>query len=522
LYVLVATLAAGSALLVTRLPAEQSAAGSAASRAEGQGAPGRRQPYTWPRSRPEPRAHQFPLDDTRFVRFPLPPGEQAYADIQGERIKDYLNQVVAISLKSKADGDKWWGRIAGTKYDHMTEELVDQTFRKLGLQNVRSQPFDLPPQWFATDWSLTITGGGRTLKPETAWPTGGSAATPKEGLNLDVVWVGLGTGADFMGRDVKGKAVMIESIMTPRVSDHSAIWNGALTRAQEHGAAAVIVNMSVFGNWTYQAGNGGIKIPHMTVGNEDGKVIREMLEAGGPVKMSMTLDTETRSGLKDSNVWGELPGTTDEDIIVFSHHDGYFQAASDNASGMAVMLALAEHYAKIPQAQRRRTLKFVTTSGHHAGSLGVKWMHDNRATFLAKTALMINAEHASPLALSIWEGEMRPTTGIQPRRWFVHGSPKLAAISLDAYKTFGVSIMHRMEPAASGDMGQVWRDAPSIMSIVSSDFYHSDRDTPDNVPAASLEQITRAYAKMIDETNKLDRRDIVAAPAATTSRSGGQ
>jgi hypothetical protein len=149
-------------------------------------------------------------------------------------------------------------------------------------------------------------------------------------------------------------------------------------------------------------------------------------------------------------------------------------------------------------------------------------MHDNRDTVLAKTALMINAEHASPLALSIWEGEMRATTGTQPRRWFVHGSPKLAAISLNAYKTFGVSIMHRMEPAASGDMGQVWRDAPSIMSIVSSDFYHSDKDTPEVIPAASLEQITRAYAKMIDETNKLDRKDIVAAAPPGTARAAAQ
>ncbi|MGE0359818.1 MAG: M28 family peptidase [Vicinamibacterales bacterium] len=486
----------------------------------GRNQPSKRQPYTWPRGSSEPRAHGFPLDDTTFVRFPLPAAEKAYADIDGERIKGYLKEVVAISLKSKADGNKWWGRIAGTEYDHMSEKWVEDRFRQLGLQDIRYQPFDLPPQWFTTSWSLSVTGGGKTITPASVMPTVGSAGTPAGGLDLEVVWVGLGAEADFMGRDVKGKAVLIESIMTPRVSDHSAIWNGAITRAEAKGAAAILVNLSYFGNWIYQAGASGVRIPHLTIGNEDGKAIREMLETGGVVRARMALATEMRPGLKDSNVWGQLPGTTDEDIIVFSHHDGYFQAASDNASGMAVMVALAEHYAKVPQTQRRRTLKFVTTSGHHAGSLGVKWMHDNRDTVLAKTALMINAEHASPLALSIWEGEMRPTTATQPRRWFVHGSPKLAALSLNAYKTFGVSIMHRMEPAASGDMGQVWRDAPSIMSIVSSDFYHSDRDTPEVIPAASLEQLTRAYAKIIDETNKLDLKDIVAAPLPSTARAG--
>ena len=49
----------------------------------------------------------------------------------------------------------------------------------------------------------------------------------------------------------------------------------------------------------------------------------------------------------------------------------------DNASGMAMMLEIARHYAAIPQAQRRRTMTFLTTSDHHHGSVGVKWVHDN-------------------------------------------------------------------------------------------------------------------------------------------------
>ncbi|NJO13107.1 MAG: hypothetical protein HC872_06185 [Gammaproteobacteria bacterium] len=35
----------------------------------------------------------------------------------------------------------------------------------------------------------------------------------------------------------------------------------------------------------------------------------------------------------------------------------------------------------------------MTTSGHHVGSAGTRWMHENRDTFLTKTALLINAEH---------------------------------------------------------------------------------------------------------------------------------
>jgi len=60
-------------------------------------------------------------------------------------------------------------------------------------------------------------------------------------------------------------------------------------------------------------------------------------------------------------------------------------------------------------------------------------------------------------------------------------------------------------------------DAPGIEVIESNAFYHSDEDKPDIVPAAGLESITRAYAKIIDDINKLDLKDIVDAPVPSTA-----
>ena len=82
----------------------------------------------------------------------------------------------------------------------------------------------------------------------------------------------------------------------------------------------------------------------------------------------MRLAVETRTGLKTANVWGVLPGATDENIAVMAHTDAFFEGAMDNASGMATLVALAEHYAKVPRAQRRRTMTFFTTSAHHSPS----------------------------------------------------------------------------------------------------------------------------------------------------------
>jgi hypothetical protein len=94
----------------------------------------------------------------------------------------------------------------------------------------------------------------------------------------------------------------------------------------------------------------------------------------------------------------------------------------------------------------------------------------------------------------------------------------LLDLSMKAFKTFNVGLVGDMDPRSSGEMGILARDLPTIQVIRSPVTKHTDQDTPDWVPAVGLEQVARAYAKVIDEVNKLDRRDIVAPAARTTSQ----
>jgi hypothetical protein len=52
--------------------------------------------------------------------------------------------------------------------------------------------------------------------------------------------------------------------------------------------------------------------------------------------------------------------------------------------------------------------------------------------------------------------------------------------------------------------------------ITSPEIKHTEQDTPEWVPSAGLEQIARAYARIIDEVNKLDRKDLLPGQAAAT------
>jgi hypothetical protein len=71
--------------------------------------------------------------------------------------------------------------------------------------------------------------------------------------------------------------------------------------------------------------------------------------------VKVSLDVKMVPNLKTALVWGTLPGASDETIYVIAHRDGWFDASGDNAGGVASMIGLAEYYAKVPQAERRRT-----------------------------------------------------------------------------------------------------------------------------------------------------------------------
>jgi hypothetical protein len=220
------------------------------------------------------------LHDDDYLRWPLPPSEQAYASLSGRRIKSYIQEITAISRKSRDDGNQYWGRITGTPYDRMTADWVAAQFRRIGLEQVRIQEFDtLPPQWFPTSWEIAAAGTERTIALKSAFPiyhSAGIAAT-----ELEPVWAGLGLAADFIGRDVKGKAVVVYGIPTPGGRSDSALSNGSIQRAEQAGAAALFIILGFPGNVASQPTGGAVdpaRMPVMMLGSEDGAAVREMIE----------------------------------------------------------------------------------------------------------------------------------------------------------------------------------------------------------------------------------------------------
>src|SRR5215472_16377755 len=354
------------------------------------------------------------------VGWRLAPAEQRYTAIDGQHLKDYVEQMCAISRRYRDQGHQFWGRITGTEADAENAQWMLAKFRQIGLSDVHEQTLDLPPQWMPQSWSVVASANGKTLELGTAQPTYLAVGTAPEGLNLEAVYVGLGSDADLaLSRDVKGKAVFFYS--TDLASRHAPIADNAIKRIGDRGAAAIFVIQGLPGNEKTQFYPVNSPVPTFSLGQKDGLAMRDFIaQAGaGETHVRVMLDVKRVPNLKSAMIWGTLPGMTDENDIVVAHRDGWFEGANDNAAGVATMIGMAEYFATIPKEQRRRTIIFLGTNGHHDnGAESGAWLLQHPEVF-AKTAVFFNAEHTGGMDTAPTSGQLSNAPAVY--RWYSTG-----------------------------------------------------------------------------------------------------
>ena len=472
-----------------------------------------------PATRPGAQIPAAPLQTLpdALLEWPLPANDKAYGPIDGKHLHTYVEDLTAISRKYRDNGHpQFWGRIIGTQADADTADWLLAKFKAAGLTDAHIQPFDLPDQWMPQSWDVTATGNnGKTVHAATAQPAYQTKGTPPEGLDIEAVYLGTGSEADFAGRDVRGKAVFVFSMPLPGSWRNTAVLEGALRMAEERGAAALFDIVALPGNIRTQLYPTRTNIPTFSMGMDDGYAIRDLIgksPAGQAPHVKVKLDIKMTPGMKTGTVWGTLPGMTDETVNIIAHRDGWFESGSDNASGVATMVGLAEYFAKVPREKRRRTIVFAGTSGHHnGGNASGTWLFDNKDKVFAKSALLINCEHTATGQTYLLGEDIRMSNMYTGMLWYAGGPsrPKLEDIAVKAFHEFGVVTYSAPEKAApGGEMSRLWQHVPGVQASDYNQYFHSDYETAATVPWTGLQAITRAYAKIIDGVNTLDLKDV--------------
>lgn len=442
--------------------------------------------------------------DNEYPVWPLTPDQQRYQWIDGDRMKRHVVSLAQIALKDRDAGRQWWGRLPGTDADREGMAYMTRQFEALGM-TVERFPYVLPHDWRPTSFSASYTtANGQSVSLATVFPVADTKATGPQGLTAEAIWVGVGSGADLLGRDVKGKAVIIYSTFVPGGRSHSASDRAGLfnanTRAAELGAAVIVNVMGVPGNGQFQPEGGNTQVPHFTLSQDEGFALKERLDAGEKVTMRFTLVVAEPTNLETAYTIATLPGMSEEQIVIMTHTDGYFQAATDNAAGMASALEIARFYAQVPRGQRPRTITFIQFPDHHHGE-EARRRHIDPSYPWDKVAVKLTMEHPSQTLLYMYNNDLTPTNAMGAFRWNALGSTAFEKMVFETLREFGVSVYAQEDGPKNGNY------APSF-HIIEHVIYHTSLDTPDLVPASGLQRTTRAFAAVLDRANAMTMREL--------------
>jgi Zn-dependent M28 family amino/carboxypeptidase len=226
---------------------------------------------------------------------------------------------------------------------------------------------------------------------------------------------------------------------------------------------------------------------------------RARLEGLPEPRVRISLDVETPTGVTGHNAVAVIPGDTDEVMIVNAHADGWFDAAGDNADGLAVLLALARYFME-PDNRPVRTLVFVVSGGHHSpGMNGPSNFVRMNPEIGARTVLVLNLEHVAQLELNPAEWVYRATE--QPMSFGISNeSPYLTDVGQRGMRRYGFRLNPAFTSSVPGDLGGYGPlGAVRVQAIHSGPLYHTSGDVLETISVPGLERAARFFAYFVRE-----------------------
>lgn len=434
--------------------------------------------------------------------------------------------------------------------DRWAEEFCRRHFEEFGLEHVRAEAVDVP-YWEFRAASLRAEAQTATFEvPCFALPF--SAPTPALGANLAIFDPNAPEAVrgkaslyavDFLrmpptftvqrrlldareSHQAPHAAQQAHFCYDPRGTFANAIQVLPFPREIQHvmepsmaaGAVAFIGVLRGYpgGGCDYYVPYDGVSrdIPGVWIGERDGMRLRALLEAG-PVRVEVRVDA-VRSRTTSYNIVGELPGADDEWVVIGTHHDGPWASAVEDGSGIALVLAQAAYWARVPRQERPHRLVFLINAGHMAGGAGVRAFIEQHRAELDRIVLEVHLEHAAQEVIER-DGALVTTGDPEPRWWFTSRIPRLEnavwqAIEREQLERSLLMTPDALAPFPTTDGGPFHLENVPLVNYLTAPFYLFDpMDKVDKIHVPSLMPVTRAVVSIIESTRKV---------SAATMRSG--
>ncbi len=439
---------------------------------------------------------------------PLPPETRLGAEAVRDRA---LKESRAIEWVRRLT-DEVGPRLAGSAGDRAAGPWAKALLESLGFEKVRIEPVPVKV------WARTTESGEVVApfhQPLGLTALGGSVATPKEGVEAEVVEVATLEALAALVKEspdaCRGKIVFFNRRMErgSSMNGYGAVvpirGRGASRAAAAGAVGALIRSVGTDSNRLAHTGalhydDGVPKIPAAALSNPDADLLSRIVAEGKPVKVRFTLDCGDRPDAVSANVVGEVRGSTlpGELVVVSGHLDSWDlgTGAIDDGAGSAMAIEAAR---LIGQSGRRprRTVRVVLFANEENGLAGGKTYLKTHEAEMGKHTAAFEADSGAgdPIGFS-WNAGPAGAPVIGELAKLV--APLKASRIMNG-GTGGADISPLL--AAGIPLFAVSQDTSSYF-----DFHHTANDTFDKIDKASLDRATSALAALVYAVADLPER----------------
>lgn len=405
--------------------------------------------------------------------------------------------------------DQIGSRLTGTANARRAEEAMEAEMKRLGLSNVRREPFTIPVSWErGSAWAALVSHGNRRLTVASyTWAPGTDGA-----IEGEVVSVGAGHQKDVQNALPNLKGAIALAIPRGTTLDE-VIYNFyrapiLAKEVKEAGAAALLIASDKQNAMLYTAPvdfNARVAaLPTLSIAREDVGLLERLINQGQKPRVRLEVQNKLGPAFQSTNVIGEIVGRErpEEIVVVGGHLDSndLGPGALDNAAGSAAVIEVARAI-KALGLQPRRTIRFVLFMGEEEGMIGsTAYVRQHRDELDRTVAALI---------MDIGAG--------RPLGWFSMGRTDLdeqIKKLMEPLSQFGVSQIEHAAFAATDNAPFMAEGIPNLVLLQDSTSYfpvhHTVADTPDKVNpgdyAIAVATLAAAAYMIADMPERFGRR----------------
>ena len=300
-------------------------------------------------------------------------------------------------------------------------------------------------------------------------------------------------------KGLKGKIVFVDEYMT-RTQDGSGYGvavkkrSGAAVEAGKRGAAAALIRsvgtdhhrFPHTGQMTYD--QNVVKVPIAALSAPDADQLHRAL-GRGDVEVKLQIDVQSYGKSQSGNVIAEIPGVTDEIVIIGAHLDSWDlgTGAVDDGAGIGITVGAAKLILDMNK-KPRRTIRVVMFGAEEVGLVGAIAYAKKHANELDRHVVGAESDFG---AGQIWRFETRFSDSKLHKAEAMHKVLSPLGIALGSNDASG-----------GPDMGPLRMLGMPVVTLKQNgwdyfDLHHTPNDTFDKISADDIAQNVAAYAAFV-------------------------